>query len=135
MDFLDIMNGRYYHTQAGGLYKTLPTATYTVDDETVHKARIPIDYETVNMQEWRYQQILRNLVGTDAGVTAIKTRIDYGFAVGQHVALWDGGLYRITGVMRDTSGATPESFYVLPTPLGTEYILTLTQVENAWGLI
>lgn len=139
MDFLDIMNGRFYHTQSGGFYKRLPQikATYEAADingigET---ERIPFDYEAVNAQEWRYRQIIRNLVDIDASTVVIKTRIDVGFAVGSHITLWQGGLYRITNVVRDTSQVSQEAFYVLPVPLGTEYILTLTEVENTWGLV
>lgn len=138
MDFLDIVNGRFYHTQTGGFYKRLPQvkAQYTAEDLNgmSETERVPFDYETVNMQEWRYQQLIRNLVDVDASTVVIKARIDVGFAVGTHVTLWQGGLYRITNVVRDTSQVSKEAFYVLPIPLGTEYILTLTEVENTWGL-
>lgn len=138
MDLLDIINGKFYCTQSGGLYKTLPDP-FTGSNAPINGAeeseRIAIDYEQVNTQEWRYQQILRNMMNYDASTVAIKTRVNYGIMPKMHITLATGGLFEVTGITRDTSAVSKEAFMVLPEPVGTEYIITLQEVQNPWGLV
>lgn len=46
----------------------------------------------------------------------------------------EGTLFAITQAAKDFQSASKQALRLLGTPLGTEYVLRLVNVENAWGV-
>ena len=128
MDYLDILNGKYYQTYDGSYYKRLPRA----GEQT--EAPIAFSYEHIDPTEWRYKQLLQGLNETAAATASIKTRENHDYQVGKWVVLQDGKLYTILSCSLDMNAASREAARLLQIPIGAEYILRLAERENPWGL-
>lgn len=130
MDFLDILQGRYEQTYNGRYYKKLPTPAIDASEA----APQPFDYEHVDVTEWRYQQLIGNLIVTDAANTTIKTRTSIKFTPNTHVALQDGNLYLITSITEDPRSVPKEAARIMVVPVGLEKVIRLRQVDDPWGI-
>ncbi len=141
MDFLDICIGKYFQTHTGRYFKCLPNNTYIDPDndsdklyEVENTNAIYVDYEYVDPTEWHYKNLLGNLTETSAANATIKTKEPITFSPRSYFLLDDGRLCQVTSVTQDTSAAQREAARLFPVPLGTEYVLRLTQVENPWEI-
>lgn len=137
MDYLDLMLGKYYQTMTGKYFEDIPIGHTLRTEDGAADSRsvgIPFDYETVNPAEWHYKNLLSNLVEKEAATLTVKTREAIGFRVGSYVLTMDGRLCEITSVTEDVRGAGIEAMRLMPLPLGTEYILRLTERENPFGI-
>ena len=130
MDFLDIMQGRLFNTYAGKYYEKLPDAT--LDEE--QDAAFQFDYEYIDMTSKTYKHLISNLTECDGVTSAIKTNEQLKWRVGGFVILTDGRLCTIVSVNEDRTNASQEAGRLLAIPLGTEYILRLTEYENPRGI-
>ena len=92
------------------------------------------DYEAVDVTEWRYQQLIGNLIVTDAANTTVKTRSSVKFAPNTYVALQDGNLYLITSVTEDPRSVPKEAARIMVFPVGLEKVLRLKQIDDPWGI-
>ena len=135
MDFLDICMGRYNQTCTGKYYKMLPDATEITDDAGNVPYGIPFDYEYVDVTTRAYKQLIGNLTESEGIVTAIKTREALEWKIGAFIILMDGKLCSVISINEDRSNTGKEAARILPIPLGTEYVLRLTEYENPRGLI
>lgn len=138
MDFLDILEGRYYKTHTGRYFERLPgTVAYPTTIEQIYAIEEgqDFDYEVVDPTAWRYKQIISNLADTTAADATIKTCEALSWQVKGYVVLDTGRLMLITQVIEDVSAAEREAARLMPIPVGTEYILRLMEVENPWGLV
>lgn len=123
MDFLDICMGRYYQTNTGKYYVTLP-------GNDPHDAPIIFDYEYADVTSKSVKQLLSNLTEYEGITTAIKTREQHPWKIGSYVILSDGKLCVITGVAEDRTNTLKESARIHAIPPGTEYVIRLTEYEN-----
>jgi hypothetical protein len=88
----------------------------------------------VDVTEWRYQQLIGNLIVTDAANTTIKTRTSIKFTPNTHVALQDGNLYLITSITEDPRSVPKEAARIMVVPVGLEKVIRLRQVDDPWGI-
>ena len=137
MDYLDIIAGRYYSTLTGKYYEVLPIGVALAGKDEDHDPRtvgIPFDYEIVDPTEWRYRNLITNLVEKEAATLTIKAKDLLGYRVGSFVVTMDGRLCEITSIVQDTKNSRLEATRIFPIPLATEYVLRLTERENPWGI-
>lgn len=136
MDYLDIMQGRYFSTLTGKYYEELPVGGLVEKGKNpnTRAVGVPMDYETVDPTEWRYRNLITNLVEKEAATLTIKTREALGYKVGSFIITMDGRLCEITSVIQDVRSAQKEALRIFPAPFGTEYIIRLTERDNPWGI-
>ena len=138
MDFLDILEGRYYKTHTGRYFERLPgTVTYPTSIEQIYNLveGQDFDYDIVDPAAWRYKQIIGNLEDSTAADATIKSCEALEWKVKGYVVLDTGRLMLITQVIEDVGAAQREAARLMPIPVGTEYVLRLVEVENPWGLV
>ena len=133
MDFLDIMQGRLFNTYAGKYYDKIPDAEF--DANVSQDAAMHFDYEYVDVTSKTYKHLTSNLTESESTATAIKTSEQLAWRVGGFVILTDGRLCTIISVTEDRTNSSQEAGRLFAIPLGTEYILRLTEYENPRGLL
>lgn len=135
MDFIDIIEGRYYKTHTGRYYPVLPKLfTGTLSDLYNSDTGIDFDYEPVDPTAWRYRNIINNLSDKQSADATIKTCEADEWKVGAHVLLDNGRLCMILSVSEDVQAASREAARLMPIPPGTEWVIRLVEVDNPWGL-
>ena len=141
MDFLDICMGKYFQTHTGRFFKSLPNNSFInpeSDSDKLYEIEstdaIDVDYEYVDPTEWHYKNLLGNLTESKAANATIKTKEQIPYNPRSYFLLDDGRLCLITSVTQDTQAAQREAARLFPVPLGTEYVLRLTEIENPWEL-
>jgi hypothetical protein len=133
MDFLDILEGRYYKTHTGRYYEKLPEAiTYASTVEALYELEggIDFDYEYINPTEWRYKQIINNLSDSTAADAAIKTCEAINFKVKGYIMLDTNRICQIISIQEDVAAAQREAARLMPLPIGTEYIIRMVEVDS-----
>ena len=95
----------------------------------------PFDYDQVDPKSKGYQMVFGTIDASDTAYTAIKTKKNLGFKVRDVVVLADGTAYAIESVAIDY-GAKREkqSFRILATPAGVDFVLRIKEIENPWRL-
>lgn len=136
MDYLDLMQGKFYQLETGKYYKKLPTArvpekTIRQDPDTVG---IPFDYETLDPTEWHYKQLLQNIIDAQGATVTIKTKSALEWRNNGYIVAMSGTLYRIISVTEDVRAASAEARALFAVPVGTDYVIRLVEVDNPWGI-
>lgn len=137
MDYLDLMQGKYFQLQSGKYYKRLPTAVMPAaesapqDPDTVG---IPFDYETLDPTEWHYKQLLQNIIDAQGATLTIKTKSALDWRNNGYIAAMSGNLYRIISVTEDVRAASSEARALFAVPVGTEFVIRLVEIDNPWGI-
>ena len=134
MDYIDVLEGRFYQTYTGKYYERMAQPVKIEDKGELYKretAKI-FDYEHVDVISCHYKQLLFNLIDTDGRNTVIKTKEPLSFRVGSFVILSDGKTYVIREVREDTREANRESARLMIIPCGIFRLLVLSEQENAW---
>ena len=136
MDYLDLMQGKFYQLETGKYYKRLPKATTPgsgemQDPDTVG---IPFDYETLDPTEWHYKQLLQNIIDAQGATVTIKTKSALEWRNNGYIVAMSGNLYRIISVTEDVRAATPEARALFAMPVGTDFVIRLIEVDNPWGV-
>ena len=136
MDYIDLMQGKYYQLECGKYYKKIPKAFETVsetaqDPDTVG---VPFDYETLDPTEWHYKQLLQNLIDKQAASVTIKTKTALEWRDNGYISTMDGRLYSIISVTEDVRAASREARSLFAVPVGTEYIIRLVEIDNPWEI-
>lgn len=138
MNFLDIISGRASQTYTGArYYETMPIADVYAENteyESAQNAGKLFDYEYIDVTSRRYAKVFGNVISTDATQTAIMTKSDINFVPNSYVALKDGNLYQIGEVGIDARNAPKEAARFLLSPVGTEKVLRLNRIADAWGI-
>ena len=110
-DILDVLNPKQRFTLTGKYFSERP------------------DGPDVGGEEFNYEYV------DPYTKTAIRTDDQLSFKEGiGMVVLQDGTAYLIHQKMTDYSAAPKQSCRVLPVPIGTEYVLRLTAIEEPWGV-
>ena len=129
MDFLDIAQGRYYTTYTGKYFENSPFFS------DKNNAPMIFDYEYIERDTKTYKHVIQNLTETESSDLTIKTRDQLGYKVGAHVSLEDGRMFTILQVGTDRKTSRVEAARLFSTPLDTEYILQLVEVDNPRGML
>ena len=135
MNFLDIISGRASQTYTGArYYETMPIADVYAGSEyeAAQNAGKLFDYEYIDVTSRRYAKVFGNVISTNATQTAIMTKSDINFVPNSYVALKDGNLYQISEVGIDARNAPKEAARFLLSPVGTEKVLRLKRIADAW---
>ena len=136
MDYLDLMQGKFYQLETGKYYKKLPTAKVP-GDSTVQDpdtVGIPFDYETLDPTEWHYKQLLSNIIDAQGATVTIKTKSALEWRNNGYIVAMSGNLYRIISVTEDVRAASPEARALFAIPVGTDFVIRLVEVDNPWGI-
>lgn len=133
MDYLDIIQGRYYQTQGAKYYRQLPIPE-TGAAQSPEAIPQPFEYEAVDPTEWHYRQLLQNLIDKEAATYTIKTKTRLVWRVGGYVVTMSGRLYKIISVTEDVSATSRQARRLFAVPVGTEYVIRLSEIENPWGI-
>ena len=125
-DIMDVMNPRQRFTLTGKYFSERPDGPDVGGEE--------FNYEYVDPYTKTWRTLFGN-IQAGAGETAIRTDDQLGFKEGKGmVILNDGTAYLIQQKMTDYQAAPKQAFRVLPTPVGTEYVLRLVAVDEPWGV-
>lgn len=134
LDILDILMGRFSQTNPGTYYDKIPEAMlYTSTVQELYDATgvgVPMDYEIVDPTEWHYKSLLGNIMDGDGATATIKTCDQLDYKVGGNIITSDGKMYVISSVTRDTRAVPKEAMRIFPIPIGTEFVLRLTEMDN-----
>lgn len=137
MDYLDLMQGRYYQTRTGKYFERLPEARLFIESSSDIDAAavgVPFDYEVVDPFEYQYKHLLQNVIDNDGAIGTIKTREQLNFKNRSYIVTMEGEMFQIVSITPDTRAAQREAARILPIPLGTEYIIRFVEVDNPRGL-
>ena len=125
-DILDVFNPKQRFTLTGKYYAERPDCPDVGGEE--------FNYEYVNPYSRTWRTLFAN-IQAGVGETAIRTDDQLEFKEGKGmVILQDGTAYLIEQRMTDYQSAPKQAFRVLPCPVGTEYVLRLTVIDNPWEL-
>lgn len=124
-DVLDILNPRTRFTAEGTFWTERP--------DSADEGGMRFNYEYVDPFSKTYRRLFGNIQSFDAGETAVRTNDLLPFKVGAFVMTAEGTLFTITQAAKDFQSASKQALRLLGTPLGTEYVLRLVNVENPWG--
>ena len=125
-DALDILNPRSRFTAEGTFWTERP--------DSLIEGGQKFNYEYVDPFSKTYRRLYGNIQSFNTGETAIRTNDLLPFKVGAFVMTAEGTLFAITQAAKDFQSASKQALRLLGTPLGTEYVLRLVNVENAWGV-
>jgi hypothetical protein len=136
MDYLDLMQGKYFQLQCGKYYKKIPAAQIPSNDtiQDPDTVGVPFDYETLDPTEWHYKQLLQNLIEAQAATVTIKTKARLDWRNNGFISAMDGHLYKIISVTEDVRSATHEARALFAVPVGAEYVIRLVEIDNPWGI-
>ncbi len=125
MDWLDIAHPSPQFTAHAKYYEQ------TIDDPSIGGQ--PFRYENVDPFSHTYRRLFGNIQSTDnEGETAIRTNDRLPFHRGSYVILPDGRAFQIIQMMKDVQKASKQALRFFPTPVATEYVIRMVQVENPW---
>lgn len=125
-DILDVFNPRHRFTLTGKYYEDRPISTDAGGEE--------FNFEYVNPYSNTWRSLFAN-IQANVGETAIRTDDQLSFTPGKGVVILnDGKAYLIEEKSTDYQAAPKQTFRVLPTPVGTEYVLRVKVIENPWGI-
>lgn len=123
-DSLDIFNPRARFTATGILYKTRPE---------IDGGGVQFVYEYVNPYSATYRRLFANVQG-ESGEVAIRTNDAIEPVINEsYVRLSDGKLYKVLQAETDYQAASKQSFRLFGVPLGTEIVMRLVRVQDAWA--
>ena len=123
-DILDLLNPRTQFTLSGTYYPERP------DGPDVGGQQFNYDYVDPSTKTWR---TLFGNIQVSAGETAIRTDDQLSFKTGKGIVrLQDGSWYTIEQKATDYQAAPKQAFRVLPIPVGTQYVLRLTALDEPW---
>ena len=124
-DLLSLFQGRGEKTLTGTYYQRIPL--------TVNSVSQPFDYEIVQGNSKRYQMITGNL-RVDGATVIISTKDDLEWKINAHVVLQNGKLYTIESVQEELKDVEKNTFRLHGNAYDMDYILSLVEIDNMWGL-
>lgn len=124
MDYLDLITLKTRFTASGRYYSE------PVDGaETGAKH---FSYEYVNPLSQTYRRLFAN-VQTEAGEVAIRTADNLGYKTDGIVILQNGKTFRIIQTETDYQAAPKQALRLFGNPSGTQYVMRIIEVQNAWS--
>ena len=125
-DILDVFNPKPRFTLTGRYYEDKPIGPDIGGEE--------FNFEYVNPYSNTWRSLFANIQAS-VGIAAIRTDDQLSFTAGKGVVILnDGKMYLIEEKSTDYQAAPKQIFRVLPTPVGTEYVLRLKEIDNSWGI-
>ena len=125
-DILDVFNPKQRFTLTGTYYADRPIAPDAGGEE--------FNFEYVNPYSNTWRSLFAN-IQANVGRAAIRTDDQLDFTAGKGVVILnDGKMYSIEEKSTDYQAAPKQTFRVLPTPVGTEYVLRLIAIDNPWEI-
>ena len=125
-DILDLLNPRTQFPLSGTYYPERP------DGPDVGGQQFNYEYVDPSTKTWR---TLFGNIQVSAGETAIRTGDQLSFKTGNGIVrLQDGSWYTIEQKATDYQAAPKQAFRVLPVPVGTQYVLRLTALDEPWSI-
>lgn len=127
MDWLDIAKPAAHFTAKAKYYEE------TVDDPS--DGGQVFHYEYVDPLSHTYRRLFGNIQSTDTeGETAIRTNDALPYHRGAYIVFPDGRTFQIIQMSKDFQAAPKQAQRLFPTPVGTQYVVRMVQVENPWGV-
>jgi hypothetical protein len=125
-DILDFLVEREEEVLSGTYYNRMP--------ETTQDVGIPFNYDIVNEKDRRYSTILGN-IRADGATSTIKTNDHCGFKINGYIATQDGSFWQVAGLGKHlVKPETKQALRLLKESAETEYVLSLIEVDNPWGI-
>ena len=122
-DLLSLLQGRGEKTLTGTYYPKVPLTA----DSAV------FDYEIIEGNSKRYQMITGNL-RADGSTIVISTKDQLEWKIKGYVVLQDGKMYIIESVREDLQNVEKNAYRLHNNSYDMDYIVTLIETENKWGL-
>ena len=124
-DFLDLINPRNKFT-ATGFY-------YTEKPESAQEDGAMINYEYVDVLSRTYRRAFGNVQDFVGGEVSIRTADMQKYKIREFIKTQEGQLFQILQVATDYSAAPKQAFRIQGLPVGTQYVLRLVNIPDAWG--
>mgnify|MGYP003317852402 CR=1 FL=1 len=124
-DLLSLLQGRGEKTLSGSYYPKTPLSANMVSQ--------PFDYEIIDGNSRRYQMITGNLK-VDANACVISTKDDLEWKTNANVVLQNGKMYVIESIREDLQDVDKNSYRLHSNSYDMEYVLSLIEIDNVWGL-
>lgn len=124
-DILDLLNPKSKFPCSGKYYKE---RLLSPDDGAEQ-----FNYGYVSVYSNTYRRLYANIQGTD-GQTVIRTDDQCKFKVHGFIVTQDGKAFEILQVEKDYQAAHEQVMRLFGTPVSTEYVLRLTEIDNPWEI-
>lgn len=124
-DILDLLNPKSKFPNTGKYYKERPLSP---DDGA---EQFNYGYES------RYSNTFRRLFANVQGIegqTVIRTDDQCSFKVRGFIVTQDGKAFEILQAEKDYQAAQQQAMRLFGTPVSTEYVLRLMEIDNPWGI-
>lgn len=124
-DILDLLNPKTKFPCTGKYYKDRPISAEDGAEQ--------FNYCYESRYSNAYKRLFSNVQGAD-GQTAIRTDDQCKFEVNSFIVTQDGKLFKILQAETDYQSASHQAMRLFGTPVSTEYVLRLIEVDNPWGI-
>lgn len=124
-DILDLLNPKSKFTSTGKYYKERPLSP---DLGTEH-----FNYSYESRYSNTYRRLFANVQGIE-GQTVIRTDDQCHFKVHGFIITQDGKAFEILQAEKDYQAASQQALRLFGTPVSTEYVLRLMEIDNPWGI-
>ena len=122
-DLLSLLQGRGEKTLTGTYYSKTPPTTDSA----------PFDYEIIEGNSRRYQLVTGNL-RADGSTLVISTKDHLEWKINGKVVLQDGKMYIIESIKDDIQEVKKTAYRIHSNSYDMDYIISLVETENVWGL-
>lgn len=128
MDWLDIAQPSPRFTANAKYYED------TIDDPS--DGGQEFHYEFVDPLSHTFRRLFGNVQSTDTeGETTIRTNDRLSFKRGAYIIFPDGRAFQIVQMMKDVQKVPKQAQRLFPTPVGTEFVIRMVQIDNPWGVV